>query len=147
MRSIVTLTKEDEFVKLMAKVNSPPGSGSEVGVPVFTSLVAETLAVSTRTGMLNVLSQLHFEGEPGAVSSGPPHTMPEFWDQLVQFGRFSLPSPSVSWQETLSTRTVTIRPFGGPHPLAVVTSRHVSPSRFAAYCDPSVTIWGDAGSV
>ena len=58
--------------------------------------------------MLKAGSQLHFEGEPGTVLSAVVQTPPEFWDQLVQFGRLSLPSPSLSWQTTLSTRTLSI---------------------------------------
>src|SRR2546425_2476160 len=103
--------------------------------------------VSTRIGRLNVMSQLHFDGDPGTVSFGVLQTPPVFCDQLVQLGRFNLPSPSVSTQLTLSTRTVTTLPFGGPHPLAVLISRHASPSRLAAKADPSVTTFGEAGSV
>src|SRR5439155_12241115 len=103
--------------------------------------------VSTKIGRLNVMSQLHFDGDPGTVSFGVLQTPPVFCDQLVQLGRFNFPSPSVSTQLTLSTRTVTTLPFGGPHPLAVLTSRHVSPSAFTASADPSVTRLGDAGSV
>src|SRR5881397_3530465 len=79
--------------------------------------------VSTKIGRLNVMSQLHFDGDPGTVSFGTLQTPPVFCDQLVQLGRFNLPSLSVSTQLTLSTRTVTTLPFGGPHPLAVLMSR------------------------
>src|SRR5438445_13740720 len=92
--------------------------------------------VSTRIGRLNVMSQLHFDGDPGTVSFGTLQTPPVFCDQLVQLGRFNLPSLSVSTQLTLSTRTVTTLPFGGPHPLAALMSRRASPPRLRAKADP-----------
>src|SRR5215471_14539934 len=122
----------------------PPGSGNEAGLAVLTT---KMFPVSTKTGILKVRSQLHFDGEPGAASAGVLQTPPLFWDQLVQFGRFNFPSPSLSWHRTLSTRTVTTLPFGLPHPASVLTSRHVSPSLFTPAADPSVTIPGEAGSV
>src|SRR6266487_4172446 len=102
--------------------------------------------VSTWMGTVKPMSQLHFDGEPGAARVGLVQTTPVFCDQLVQLGKLKKPlAPALHW--TLSTRTVTTLPFGLPHPASVVTSRHVSPSLFTPAADPRVTMPGEAGSV
>src|SRR5882724_6719283 len=95
--------------------------------------------VSTKIGTVNPMSQLHFDGAPGKAFAAVLQTPPVFCDQLVQLGRLKNPfDPAL--HATLSTRTVTTRPFGLPHPLAVVTSPHASPSRFWTKADPNVTM-------
>src|SRR5262245_8206826 len=105
MRLSVMLVNCAVLVAPTVNVNSPPGSGRDAGLASF---VTSSEPDSTRMPMLKAMSQLHLDGEPGTVLSAVVQTPPVFCDQLVQFGRFRRPSPSLSWQRTLSTRTPSI---------------------------------------
>jgi hypothetical protein len=99
MLVISTGSTFDVLVTLTVKLISPPGSLICVGDAVFVTLI---VASSTLTGTSNVSSQTHFAFVSGLNVDAFVMllTVPWLLCQLVQFGRFSMRSPSVSWQAT-----------------------------------------------